>query len=192
MRPKDLALIALFAALTAALGLTPLIPLPMLGVTFALQTLGMLLAGGVLGARRAAWSMLLLILLVAIGLPVLTGGQGGLGKLVGPTAGFIWSWPLGALLVGWLIEKWWATLSFTKALIATGLGSVALYILGQTWLAICLHIPVRTAIWSWVIYLPGDILKSILAAVVIVTVKRAYPLITARPAKTTRLSKTSR
>jgi len=192
VRPKDLALIALFAALTAALGLTPLIPLPMLGVTFALQTLGMLLAGGVLGARRAAWSMLLLILLVAIGLPVLTGGQGGLGKLVGPTAGFIWSWPLGALLVGWLIEKWWATLSFTKALIATGLGSVALYILGQTWLAICLHIPVRTAIWSWVIYLPGDILKSILAAVVIVTVKRAYPLITARPAKTTRLSKTSR
>ncbi|MCL2470535.1 MAG: biotin transporter BioY [Propionibacteriaceae bacterium] len=192
MRPKDLALIALFAALTAALGLTPVIPLPMIGVTFALQTLGMLLAGGVLGARRAAWSMLLLILLVAIGLPVLTGGQGGLGKLVGPTAGFIWSWPLGALLVGWLIEKWWTTLTFAKALTASLLGSVCLYILGQTWLAISLHIPLRTALWSWVIYLPGDIVKSILAAVVIVTVKRAYPLITPRPGTPASPSKQAR
>lgn len=177
MKARDLALIALFAGLTAALGLTPVIPLPILGITFALQTLGMLLAGGVLGAKRAALAMLLVLALVAIGLPVLTGGQGGLGKFVGPTAGFIWSWPLGGLIVGALIERWWTTLTFLTAFIAALLGSVSLYLLGHTWLSVSLGIPVDTAMWTWVLYLPGDILKSILAGVIIVSVKKAYPLI---------------
>ena len=178
MQAKDIALIALFAALTCALGFTPLIPLPFVGITFALQTLGMLLAGGIIGAKRGALAMLLVMVLVAIGLPVLTGGQGGLAKFVGPTAGFIWSWPIGALLVGALIEHWWVKLTFLKALVATVLGSLSLYVLGQTWLAISMSIPFRTAVWSWVAYLPGDIVKSVVAAGVIVTVKRAYPLIT--------------
>ena len=180
MRAKDIALIALFAALTCALGLTPLIPLPFVTITFALQTLGMLLAGGIIGAKRGALAMLLVMALVAIGLPVLTGGQGGLGKFAGPTAGFIWSWPIGAFLVGLLIERWWVKLTFLKALVATLIGSVSLYVLGQTWLAVSISMPFSTAIWSWVAYLPGDVVKSVVAAGVIVTVKRAYPLITPR------------
>jgi len=180
MRTKDIALIALFAALTCALGFTPLIPLPFGGITFALQTLGMLLAGGIIGAKRGALAMLLVLLLVAIGLPVLTGGQGGLAKFVGPTAGFIWSWPIGALLVGILIEHWWTKLTFVKALVATILGSISLYVLGQGWLIVSKIVPAKVGIWSWVAYLPGDIAKSIVAAAVIVTVKKAYPLITPR------------
>ncbi|MCL2736709.1 MAG: biotin transporter BioY [Propionibacteriaceae bacterium] len=180
MRPKDIALIALFAALTCTLGLTPLIPLPLIGATFALQTLGMLLAGGILGARRATASMALVIALVAIGLPVLTGGQGGLGKLVGPTAGFIWSWPIGACLTGLMIQHWWEKLTPARAFVAAIIGSVSLYVLGHSWLAFSLHVPWSVAWWSWVVYLPGDIVKSLLAAVVIVTVKKAYPLITPR------------
>jgi biotin transport system substrate-specific component len=183
MRPKDLALIALFAALTAILGFCPIIPLPILGVTFALQTLGMLLAGGCIGGRRAAIAMGLVIALVAIGLPVLTGGQGGLGKLIGPTAGFIWSWPVGALIVGVLVELWWTKLSFPKALAACLAGSAAVYPLGQIWLAFSVGMPASTAVWAWVVYLPGDIAKSILAAIVILTVKKAYPLITPRTPK---------
>ena len=178
MRTKDVALIALFAALTAALGFTPLIPLPFVTITFALQTLGMLLAGGIIGAKRGALAMLLVLLLVALGLPVLTGGQGGLGKFVGPTAGFIWSWPIGAFLVGILIEHWWTKLTVLKALVATLIGSVSLYPLGQSWLIVSGTLPAKVGIWSWVAYLPGDIAKSIVAALVIVTVKKAYPLIT--------------
>ena len=184
MSPKDLALVALFAALTCALGLTPIIPLPAIGVTFALQTLGMLLAGGVIGPRRGALAMLLVIVLVAIGLPVLTGGQGGLGKLIGPTAGFIWSWPLGSLVVGALVQHWWAKLNFLKAGLAAVLGSLALYPLGQAWLALTMGIPWRTAAWAWVAYLPGDIAKSACAAFVITVVKRAYPLMPAPTSRT--------
>ncbi|MDR2975216.1 MAG: biotin transporter BioY [Propionibacteriaceae bacterium] len=180
MRSKDIALIALFAALTCVLGLTPVIPLPVLGVTFSLQTLGMILAGVVLGAKRGALAMLLVIVLVAIGLPVLTGGQGGIAKLVGPTAGFVWSWPIGALIAGGLVERWWAHLNLAKALVAALLGSLSLYVLGQVWLAWSLHIPASVASWSWLVYVPGDLVKSIVAALVAVTVKKAYPLITAR------------
>jgi len=182
--PKDLGLVALFAALTCILGLAPVIPLPLVAITFALQTLGVILAGGVIGARRGATAMALVILLVALGLPVLTGGQGGLGKLVGPTAGFIWSYPLGAFITGWLVERWWAKLTIIKAIAAAVLGSVSLYVLGQTWLAITMGIPTTTAAWAWVAYLPGDLAKSALAGFVIVTVRRAYPLISPRQGRT--------
>lgn len=181
MRARDLALIALFAALTAALGLTPVIPLPILGVTLSIQTLGVLLAGGVLGAKRGAIAMLLVILLVAIGLPVLTGGQGGFGKLIGPTAGFIWSWPLGALIVGALTQRWWAKLTPITAFVAAVAGSLSLYPLGQVWLAIALGLAPRLAAWSWIVYLPGDLVKSVLAAMIMLAVKKAYPLIPTRP-----------
>ena len=186
MRTKDIALIALFAALTCALGFTPLIPLPFVTITFALQTLGILLAGGIIGAKRGALAMLLVLLLVALGLPVLTGGQGGLGKFVGPTAGFIWSWPIGAFLVGILVEHWWNKLTFVKTLIATLIGSVSLYPLGQGWLIASGTIPFSVGVWSWVAYLPGDIAKSIVAAAVIITVKKAYPLITPRSKPSTK------
>jgi biotin transport system substrate-specific component len=140
----------------------------------------MLLAGGVIGAKRAAIAMGLVIVLVALGLPVLTGGQGGLGKLVGPTAGFIWSWPVGAAVVGLLVAHWWTKLNLVRAGVAALAGSVAIYPLGHTWLCLATGIPARTAWWSWLVYTPGDLLKSVAAAVVIVAVKKAYPLITPR------------
>ena len=177
---KDLGLIAMFAALTCALGLAPIILLPLVGITFAIQTLGMILAGGVIGARCGALAMALVIGLVAIGLPVLTGAQGGLYKLIGPTAGFIWSWPLGALIIGGLIERWWEKLTLLKASIASMIGSISLYLLGHTWLCVSTQIPLPIALWSWVLYLPGDLIKSALAGFIIVTVKRAYPLINPR------------
>ncbi|MDR0849769.1 MAG: biotin transporter BioY [Propionibacteriaceae bacterium] len=183
MRAKDLALIALFAALTALMGMSPVIPLPVVGITISIQTLGMLLAGGIIGSKRGALSLLLFIVLVAVGLPVLTGAQGGFGKLIGPTAGFIWSWPIGAFLVGLLVELWWKKLNYLRALVAAVIGSVSLYVLGHTWLAISTSMPLKTALWSWVAYLPGDLIKSVVAAGVIIAVKKAYPLITPKAPK---------
>ncbi|MCL1907673.1 MAG: biotin transporter BioY [Propionibacteriaceae bacterium] len=177
---RNLGLIAIFAALTCFLGLTPMILLPIIAITISVQTLGMLLAGGIIGAKRGALAMGVVILLVALGLPVLTGAQGGFHKLFGPTAGFIWSWPLGAFLVGLLIERWWEKLSFLRALVACILGSVSIYLLGHSWLAFTTGIPWDIAWWSWVLYLPGDLIKSLLAAFLIVTVKRAYPLLSPR------------
>ncbi|MDR2896813.1 MAG: biotin transporter BioY [Propionibacteriaceae bacterium] len=180
MSLKDIAAVALFAALTAALGLVPVIPLPVIGVTFSLQTIGVILAGGILGPRRGAMAMGLLILLVALGLPVLTGGQGGIAKLIGVTAGFIWSWPLAAAITGWLTQAFWHRLNSLLAFVASLAGGVSMYLLGQIILAAETGLPASTAAWTWLIYLPGDIIKAIAAAGAIVTVKRAYPLIEPR------------
>ena len=101
---RDLALVAVFAALIAALGLAP--PLYLFGgsVPITAQTLGVMLAGSVLGARRGALAVLAFLVLVAVGLPLLSGGRGGLGVFVGPSAGSSLGWVLGAWVVGWVVE----------------------------------------------------------------------------------------
>ncbi|CAI9407001.1 biotin transporter BioY [Aestuariimicrobium sp. T2.26MG-19.2B] len=182
MRAKDLALIALFTALMCVLGLAPRIQLPLLPAPFTTQTLGVMLAGGILGWKRGTLSMLLFVLLVAIGAPVLVGGLGGFGMLLGPTGGFIWAYPLGALVTGLLVERWWIRLNAVSAFIACFVGgALAVYVIGQPWLIVAsAKLTLAQGWWSWVVYLPGDILKAVVAALVIITVKRAYPLITPR------------
>ena len=102
---RSIAYIAVFAALVAVLGLPGNIPLPGL-VPITAQTLGVMLAGAILGPWRGAASMALFLVLVAIGLPLLSGGRGGLGAFVGPSAGYLVSWILGAAVIGWVMR--WA------------------------------------------------------------------------------------
>ncbi|WP_338518407.1 biotin transporter BioY [Erwinia aphidicola] len=75
--------IALFAAITAALGLFPAFSLPVIAVPITAQTLGPMLAGAIAGAKRGALALVLFVLLVAIGLPLLAAG-GGLGDFPWP------------------------------------------------------------------------------------------------------------
>ncbi|MFN7599597.1 MAG: biotin transporter BioY, partial [Cereibacter sp.] len=83
---RSLTHIALFAALIAVLGLVPQITLAV-GVPITAQSLGIMLCGTVLGARRGALAVVLFLVLVAAGLPLLSGGRGGLGVFAGPSAG---------------------------------------------------------------------------------------------------------
>jgi biotin transport system substrate-specific component len=75
---RSIALVSLFAALIAVFGLIPKIDLP-LGVPITLQTLGVMLAGCLLGPKRALQALALFLAAVALGLPLLSGGRGGLG-----------------------------------------------------------------------------------------------------------------
>ena len=75
---RNVTMIALFAALIAVLGLIPKFDLAS-GVPITAQSLGVMLCGTVLGARKGALTVLLFLLLVALGLPLLAGGRGGLG-----------------------------------------------------------------------------------------------------------------
>ena len=99
---RSLALISLFAALLAVFGLIPKIDLP-LGVPITLQTLGVMLAGCLLGPKRALQALLLFLVAVALGLPLLSGGRGGPGVFMAPSAGYLIGWPLGALVTGWVV-----------------------------------------------------------------------------------------
>ena len=74
-------------------------------VPITFQTLGVMLAGGILGARKGFLAVLLLEVLVAAGLPLLSGGRGGIGVFFGPTAGYLLGWLLGVVVIGWFTAR---------------------------------------------------------------------------------------
>ena len=76
--------VAVFAAMIAAMGLVPPITLGVIPVPITLQTLGVMLAGAMLGPWRGSLASLVVIVLSVAGLPLLAGGRGGLGVLLGP------------------------------------------------------------------------------------------------------------
>jgi biotin transport system substrate-specific component len=179
METRDIVQIALFAALMAVLGLFPPLMLPAIGVPITAQSMGPMLMGGILGARKGGLSMLLFILLVAIGLPLLSGGRGGLGTLIGPWSGFIYGWLAGAVVTGYLTERAFRRLNYPLAFIfAAAGGIVTVYAIGVPWYAAASGIALPAAfVTSAMVFLPGDIIKAGLAAAIVVTVRRAYPLI---------------
>ena len=69
-------------------------------------------------------AIVLFLALVAVGLPLLSGGRGGLGVFFGPTAGFLLSWPVGAFVTGWLTERFWKRLNFAHLLGACAVGGI--------------------------------------------------------------------
>lgn len=175
---KDLVHISLFAALMAALALFPPITIPAIGVPITAQSMGVMFAGGILGARKGGLSILLFLVLVAIGLPLLSGGRGGIGVFAGPTAGFMLGWVVGAFVTGLLTERAWAGLTSLKAFGVCVIGGIGVvYLLGIPWLSLVANISIDKAIIGSAAFIPGDLLKAAAAAAVIIGVKRAYPLI---------------
>ena len=95
MKTKNVALIAMMTAIIIVLGFVPPIPLGFIPVPLVLQNMGIMLAGAILGSKRGFLSVIIFLLLVAVGLPLMTGGRGGVAVFVGATAGYIyahWSW----------------------------------------------------------------------------------------------------
>jgi biotin transport system substrate-specific component len=183
---RDLVHVSLFAALAAALGLMPPIPLPFIPVPITAQTLGVMLAGSVLGARRGFLALLLFQVLVAAGLPLLAGGNGGLAVFPGPTGGFLVGFLPGAFLVGWLTERAWHRLSVPLAFAINVVGGVgAVYAVGIPWLAVAAKLSLAQAALGSLAFVPGDCVKAAVAASVAVTLKRAWPLLQAPPRSST-------
>lgn len=101
---KGMVFAALFAALTAAVAWFK-IPLPFTPVPITLQTLMVLLSGAMLGSYYGALSMIIYLIMGAIGLPVFAGGSSGVGALLGPTGGYLFSYPVAAFAIGKMLEK---------------------------------------------------------------------------------------
>lgn len=178
MKLQDMMYIALFAAIVGVLGFFPPIPLPFSPVPITAQTLGVMLAGGMLGARRGALSLLLFIALVAIGTPLLTGGRGGLGALIGPGGGYIMSWPLAAGAIGYLVEKSWQTLKLWKIFLFNFIGGIVLvYACGVTYLSFIGNLPWVPTALSALAFLPGDLAKTFVAGYITLKISKVYPLI---------------
>ena len=166
---RDLVQIALFAALIAVMGLIPKFDLPFTaGVPITAQTLGVMLAGLILGSKRGALAVLLFLFVVAMGAPVLSGGRGGLGVFFGPTIGFLIGWIAGAWACGtifqWLLGHM-PERRFLSALLACWLGGIlVIYCFGVPGISLRTELTLSKAMMASGIFIPGDILKSLLAA----------------------------
>ncbi len=172
---RDLALVAVFTGVIAALGLVPAVFVPGFPAPITLQSMGVVLAGAVLGARRGFLSVALFLTLVALGLPLLSGGRGGLGVFTTPYAGFLWAFPFAALAVGVLTERRGTPYQLRYGIPSNCAGSLVLYLGG--WISLMTlggDAPVA-ALALLVIYLPGDAVKMVLAALVARGVHEALP-----------------
>lgn len=162
---RNVTYIALFAALIAVLGLVPKIDL-LAGVPITAQSLGIMLCGTVLGARRGALAVLLFLALVAIGLPLLAGGRGGLGVFASPSAGFLLGFPVAAFVAGLVVERWSAPVGIA-AFAGAVLGGIAvLYVFGIAGMALVLGKTLPEAAALATPFLAGDLIKAGLAAAI--------------------------
>jgi biotin transport system substrate-specific component len=175
---RSLALVALFAALLAVFGLIPKIDLP-LGVPITLQTLGVMLAGCLLGPKRGLQAMLLFLAAVALGLPLLSGGRGGLGVFFAPSSGYLLGWPLGALVTGLMMAALPATTprrAAVSAFVGSALGGLlVVHLCGVVGLVGIAKLSWSQAVLGTLVFVPGDLIKCVVSAMVVHTVARGLP-----------------
>jgi biotin transport system substrate-specific component len=173
---RDLALIATFTGVIAALGLVPAAFLPGFPAPITLQSAGVVLVGAILGARRGALSVILFLTLVALGLPLLAGGRGGLGVFATASVGFLLAWPPAAALVGHLTQRrgipyqvrWGLPINIVG-------GMLVIYAGGLIGLLTVAGLTLPAALSAIAIFIPGDLVKMTLAAFIARAVHSASP-----------------
>ena len=163
-KTKKITMIGLMTAVTCILG--PLsLPLPFSLVPITLTNFAVFLSIYILGMKYGTISLLIYLALGTIGLPVFSSFSGGLGKLAGPTGGYLFGFIFLALIHGFFM------LRFHKktfaSIIGMTLGMIACYLFGTIWLALHMSLTFKAALMIGVIpYLPGDAVKIALAAII--------------------------
>jgi biotin transport system substrate-specific component len=158
---RDALLIAAASILTA-LAARAAIPVPWSPVPLTGQTFAVLLSGAVLGARRAFLAQTLYLAEGALGLPVFAGGATGFAIFAGPTGGYLLAFPFAAALTGALAERGWDR-RFLTMLAAMLLGSTVIFALGLIQLSRFVP-PAQLLAAGFLPFVPGDLVKSVLAA----------------------------
>ncbi len=158
MEGRNIALVSLFAALTAV---GAFISVPFGTVPFTLQVLFVLLSGAILGPFLGALGQIVYLLLGVIGLPVFAGGTGGVGHLFGPTGGYLLGFVFASFLVGALSRKRRLGIKFFSML----LGILVIHFLGVLQLSFFSQISLKRAFFLGSLpFLPFDTLKAFIAA----------------------------
>ena len=177
LSPTSIALVAVFAGLIAASTVWPGIQIAA-GVPLTLQTFAVLLAGAVLGPWRGAAAVVVYLVLGTAGLPIFASHMAGPAVWARPTGGFLASFVVAAWVTGWMVRAFRRShrLSLATVLASTAVGSLlVINVIGYAWLMIYLSASVRDTVVIALPFLPGDLIKLVVAAVVAWAVHRAYP-----------------
>lgn len=180
----DLALVAVFAALIVVFSLTPAVPLPGMAVPITLQTMAIGLTAMVIGPWRGAGATLLYLALGFAGLPVFAGGASTLAVLGRPSAGYLLAFPLYAVVVGLLTTLVVRRAGAMRPVLLTLAGLVGSFLvihpLGILGMARNIPVPLGKAATLDMAFWPGDVIKTILAALIATAVHKAFPALLVR------------
>ncbi len=162
--PSRAALIArelgLVVGATAFMALCARVSLPLFftPVPLTLQTFGVLLIALCLGPGRAFAALSLYLVEGAAGLPVFSAaGPGGIAQLLGPTGGYLLSYPLSALLTAGLAQR---SKKIGAILLAAIAGQAVIFLMGAGWLEVLTHQPLANVMKAGVLpFLPGEVIK---------------------------------
>lgn len=174
----------MIAASTAIIAIMAQISIPMpLGVPMTMQTFAITFAAIVLGAKNSAIASLLYVLLGTIGVPVFANFTGGYDKVIGPTGGFLISFPIMALLIGLGMDLHMKSrkMSIVAMVIGIVVGTIVNYIAGIVWFCVVMDSSFKVGFEACVLpFIPTAILKAILAVVVGLPVRKAVRKATCR------------
>ncbi len=169
LKTKDIVLSGLFAALTAVLAQIS-IPLPFTTVPLTMLIFAVALSGMILGSKNGFLSMVIYLLLGAIGIPVYAQMSSGMGILLGPTGGFLIGCPLMAFIVGFVSERYSSKLYIFIGMI---LGLLIDYVIGTLIFSLVVKTSIYESLLACVLpFIFLDIVKMILATSIGISIKK--------------------
>lgn len=172
---RELAQVAVFAALIVVLGLPGQLSIGSAGVPITLQTLGVMLAGSLIGWRKGLFSVLAVIV-IGLALPVLAGGRTTLASLASPTAGFLVGWIPAVIVIGLLTALIMPRYRMLPGLAINILGGiVVIYVFGVLGMLLRTELTLGAAIAANGVFLPGDLFKAVVTVIVAAQVHKARP-----------------
>ena len=176
MDPSSQLRMTVFASLLAALmAAGAYLSIPIGPVPIVLQNMFVLLAGLLLGSRWGLASVAVYLLTGACGLPVFAGGLGGIGRILGPTGGYLIGYLPAVFIAGYISEK--TVKRFGYDILAMICATVVLYSCGVTWLKILTGMTwSKTMIVGMYPFLVGDALKIAAAALIAKTLRPVLPI----------------
>ncbi|MBL8594005.1 MAG: biotin biosynthesis protein BioY [Kaistia sp. SCN 65-12] len=159
---------------TLFLALSSYVEVPMVPVPVTMQTFAVMLVGALYGWRLGALTIIAWLAEAAVGLPVLSGGAAGAHHFVGPTAGYLFAFPVAGALVGWLAERGWNGRKPVLAFVGMLLGNALCLVVGGAWLAVLFGAEVA---WTSGVapFIVGGVLKSALGAALLALLVRGKP-----------------
>ena len=138
-----------------------MLPLPFTPVPLTLANFGVLLVGLTLGSKRGFAAAALYLGWGAMGMPVFA-GPSGIAQLLGPTAGYLWAYPVMAFVAGWIAER--GARSFTRNLVGGIFGELVLFAGGISWLAVITHSWQYAAAFGLYPFVAAEVMKVMVAA----------------------------
>jgi len=150
-----------------------ILPLPFTPVPLTLANFAVLLVGMVLGSKRGFAAAALYLAWGAMGLPVFAAtGLGGIAQLLGPTGGYLWSYPVVAFIAGAIAER--GVPSFTRNVLAGICGDLMLFVAGISWLYVMTRSWRSAAMFGLYPFLFAEVMKVALAAGLAGRLKRSF------------------